>query len=117
MKCVATDVSVKRGLKIKELHRVVQPGEVFEVTTDRFAYLNGNNPLGLLVVEEYIEPELTKEFIRPLPSESKKEPEVVPSEPVEEKPKKKRAVKKNTDSEGVESKPKKSRKKVDKVED
>lgn len=57
LKVIATDVSKKYNLRLKELHRVAQPGEIFEVTDDRFVYLNGNNPKGYVVVEWYQEPE------------------------------------------------------------
>ena len=121
MKVIATDVSKRYNLRLKELHRVANPGEIFEVTEDRFVYLNGNNPRGYKVVEWYQEPE---EVIIP---EVKDEPiplvasaaaielddgtiienptfemftEVVSEEPavepVEEKPKKKSTKKKTT---------------------
>ena len=118
MKVIATDVSKRYNLRLKELHRVANPGEIFEVTEDRFVYLNGNNPRGYRVVEWYQEPE---EVVVP---EVKDEPiplvasaaaielddgtiienptfemftEVVSEEPVvEEKPKKKSTKKKTT---------------------
>jgi hypothetical protein len=118
MKVIATDVSKRYNLRLKELHRVANPGEIFEVTEDRFVYLNGNNPRGYKVVEWYQEPE---EVVVP---EVEDEPiplvasaaaielddgtiienptfemftEVVSEEPVvEEKPKKKSTKKKTT---------------------
>ncbi len=118
MKVIATDVSKRYNLRLKELHRVANPGEIFEVTEDRFVYLNGNTPRGYRVVEWYQEPE---EVVVP---EVKDEPiplvasaaaielddgtiienptfemftEVVSEEPVvEEKPKKKSTKKKTT---------------------
>ena len=60
MKVIATDVSKRYNLRLKELHRVAQPGEIFEVSDERFVYLNGNNPRGYVVVEWYQEPEEVK---------------------------------------------------------
>ena len=113
MKVIATDVSRRFNLRLKELHRVANPGEVFEVTEDRFVYLNGNNPNGYRVVEWYPEPEQmddeSRELIKDLiPTEEEvvEEPVVeasvveapVVEEPVPEEPvkKKKTTRKKST---------------------
>ena len=118
MKVIATDVSKRYNLRLKELHRVANPGEIFEVTEDRFVYLNGNNPRGYKVVEWYQEPEevvVPKVEDEPIPLVASaaaielddgtiiENPtfemftEVVSEEPaVEEKPKKKSTKKKTT---------------------
>ena len=61
MKVQATDVSKRYKLKIKELGRIANPGEVFEVTRDRFVVLNGANQFKSVFVTRYVEPELVKE--------------------------------------------------------
>ena len=57
MKVQATDVSKRYKLKIKELGRIANPGEVFEVTRDRFVVLNGANQFKSVFVVRYTEPE------------------------------------------------------------
>ena len=57
MKVQATDVSKRYKLKIKELGRIANPGEVFEVTRDRFVVLNGANQFKSIFVVRYTEPE------------------------------------------------------------
>ena len=57
MKVQATDVSKRYKLKIKELGRIANPGEVFEVTRDRFVVLNGANQFKSVFVVRYNEPE------------------------------------------------------------
>ena len=61
MKVQATDVSKRYKLKIKELGRIANPGEVFEVTRDRFVVLNGANQFKSVFVTRYIEPETDKQ--------------------------------------------------------
>ena len=61
MKVQATDVSKRYKLKIKELGRIANPGEVFEVTRDRFVVLNGANQFKSVFVTRYVEPEQVKE--------------------------------------------------------
>ena len=61
MKVQATDVSKRYKLKIKELGRIANPGEVFEVTRDRFIVLNGANQFKSVFVTRYVEPEPVKE--------------------------------------------------------
>ena len=61
MKVQATDVSKRYKLKIKELGRIANPGEVFEVTRDRFVVLNGANQFKSVFVTRYVEPEPVKE--------------------------------------------------------
>ena len=61
MKVQATDVSKRFKLKIKELGRIANPGEVFEVTRDRFVVLNGANQFKSIFVTRYVEPEPAKE--------------------------------------------------------
>ena len=39
----ATSESARRRLKVKELGRIAEEGEVFEVTEERFKVLTGNN--------------------------------------------------------------------------
>jgi len=75
MKVQATDVSKRYKLKIKELGRIANPGEVFEVTRDRFVVLNGANQFKSVFVVRYTEPEkeVEKENKEALP-ESKEQP-------------------------------------------
>ena len=61
MKVQATDVSKRFKLKIKELGRIANPGEVFEVARDRFVVLNGANQFKSVFVTRYVEPEPVKE--------------------------------------------------------
>ena len=61
MKVQATDVSKRYKLKIKELGRIANPGEVFEVTRDRFVVLNGANQFKSVFVVRYTEPEKEQE--------------------------------------------------------
>ena len=61
MKVQATDVSKRYKLKIKERGRIANPGEVFEVTRDRFVVLNGANQFKSVFVTRYVEPEPVKE--------------------------------------------------------
>ena len=87
MKVQATDVSKRYKLKIKELGRIANPGEVFEVTRDRFVVLNGANQFKSVFVVRYTEPE----------KESEKEvKEVSVDQEVEQKPKKRGRKKKES---------------------
>ena len=87
MKVQATDVSKRYKLKIKELGRIANPGEVFEVTRDRFVVLNGANQFKSVFVVRYTEPE----------KESEKEvKEVSVDQEVEQKPKKRGRKKKDS---------------------
>ena len=61
MKVQATDVSKRFKLKIKELGRIANPGELFEVTSDRIVLLNGANQFKSIFVTRYVEPEPAKE--------------------------------------------------------
>ena len=72
MKVQATDVSKRYKLKIKELGRVANPGEVFEVTRDRIVVLNGANQFKSVFVVRYTEPE--KEVEKEQLPESKEQP-------------------------------------------
>lgn len=45
VKVKATDSSKKRHIKIAELGRIAEPGEIFEVAEDRLPALMGDNPL------------------------------------------------------------------------
>ena len=83
MKVQATDVSKRYKLKIKELGRIANPGEVFEVTRDRFVVLNGANQFKSVFVVRYTEPE--KEPEKEILPESKEQPV---DQEVEQKPKK-----------------------------
>ena len=78
MKVQATDVSKRYKLKIKELGRIANPGEVFEVTRDRFVVLNGANQFKSVFVVRYTEPEKEVE---------KEVKEVSVDQEVEQKPK------------------------------
>lgn len=48
----ATNVAKEQRLKLKELHRIPEVGETFEVTDERFEYLSGKNRFGFVVVEK-----------------------------------------------------------------
>lgn len=84
MKVQATDVSKRYKLKIKELGRIANPGEVFEVTRDRFVVLNGANQFKSVFVVRYTEPE------------KEPEKEVSVGQEVEQKPKKRGRKKKDS---------------------
>ena len=84
MKVQATDVSKRYKLKIKELGRIANPGEVFEVTRDRFVVLNGANQFKSVFVVRYTEPE------------KEPEKEVSVDQEVEQKPKKRGRKKKES---------------------
>ena len=84
MKVQATDVSKRYKLKIKELGRIANPGEVFEVTRERYIILNGANQYKSIFVTKYVEPEPAKE-------EAKVE-EVVQAKPKKRGRKKKEAL-------------------------
>lgn len=43
IKVKATENSKLLGLKVRELGRIAEEGEIFEVTEERFDILNGNN--------------------------------------------------------------------------
>lgn len=92
MKLVAaTDASRRLNKKLKEFHRIVNKGEVFEVTDDRYRYLVGMNQFKTAFVE--LVKDLgndgvkTTETVVSVP-ETEEEPEVVIIEPEvkEEKP-------------------------------
>ena len=83
----ATDVSKRYKLKIKELGRIANPGEVFEVTRDRFVVLNGANQFKSVFVVRYTEPEKEPE---------KEVKEVSVDQEVEQKPKKRGRKKKDS---------------------
>ena len=87
MKVQATDVSKRYKLKIKELGRIANPGEVFEVTRDRFVVLNGANQFKSVFVVRYTEPEKKPE---------KEVKEVLVDQEVEQKPKKRGRKKKES---------------------
>ena len=87
MKVQATDVSKRYKLKIKELGRIANPGEVFEVTRDRFVVLNGANQFKSVFVVRYTEPEKDVE---------KEVKEVSVDQEVEQKPKRRGRKKKES---------------------
>ena len=91
MKVQATDVSKRYKLKIKELGRIANPGEVFEVTRDRFVVLNGANQFKSVFVVRYTEPE--NEVEKEQLPESK---EQLVNQEVEQKPKKRGRKKKES---------------------
>lgn len=91
MKVQATDVSKRFKLKIKELGRIANPGEVFEVTRDRFVVLNGANQFKSVFVVRYTEPE--NEAEKEILPESKEQPV---DQEVEQKPKKRGRKKKES---------------------
>lgn len=56
MKVITTNVSKKFKYKIEELGRIAEPGEIFEVSEDRFKVLNGGNKYRGVFVQKYNEP-------------------------------------------------------------
>lgn len=98
VKVVATDISKRYKLKIRELGRIANPGEIFEVTRERYLILTGANQYKAVFVKKYVEPEEPKEVIEEI-----EEPKII--EEVKEEPKpapKKRGRKKKVD--GAENK-------------
>lgn len=55
MKVITTNVSKKFKYKIEELGRIAEPGEIFEVSEDRFKVLNGGNKYRGVFVQKYNE--------------------------------------------------------------
>lgn len=51
MKVKATGEYQKRNITDGEQGRILQEGEIFEVSEERFNVLNGNNAFGLVFVE------------------------------------------------------------------
>lgn len=56
MKVKATHLSKKFHIPIREMGRIVQPGEEFELSEKAFERLNGNGPSKLKLVEKVEEP-------------------------------------------------------------
>ena len=79
----ATDMSAKLKVRIKELHRIANEGEVFEVTPMRFDVLAGKNKYKVAFVKQ----ENDKKIIDI--EELAEEPEVIVEE-VDENPKPKK---------------------------
>ena len=93
MKVIATDASVKLNKGLKEFHRLVEEGEIFEVDEERFKFLNGDNPYNAVFVEEYNKGKIT--FLN---TEEKKAP-------AKKSPAKKSAAKKPTANKTTGKKP------------
>ena len=55
MKVKATEMYKKLNVKDNELQRVLEEGEEFEVSKERFDVLNGNNAYNAIFVEEVSE--------------------------------------------------------------
>ena len=72
MKVAATEMSMRLGTPIDELHRIANPGEIFEVSTTRFKYLSGGNPLHIVYVVE-VKPEAKQEVVEETTEEVKEE--------------------------------------------
>lgn len=53
MKVKATEMSSKLKVKIKELHRIVNEGEVFDVSPMRFEILSGKNKFKAVFVKKF----------------------------------------------------------------
>lgn len=70
MKVAATEMSMRLGTPIDELHRIANPGEIFEVSTTRFKYLSGGNPLHIVYVVE-AKPEVKQEVVEETTEEVK----------------------------------------------
>jgi hypothetical protein len=73
MKVAATEMSMRLGTPIDELHRIANPGEIFEVSTTRFKYLSGGNPRHIVYVVEVVEPEVKQEAVEEMTEEVKEE--------------------------------------------
>ena len=127
---VATDASRRLNKKLKEFHRIVNKGEVFEVTDERYRYLVGMNQFKTAFVELVIDLGKddakfnTTETVVSVP-ETEEEPEVIIIEPevkveekVAEEPKHEKKPRKVKKEEPVveevvkEKKPRKSKKKT-----
>lgn len=96
MKVQATDVSKRFKLKIKELGRIAEPDEVFEVTRDRFVVLSGSNPYRAVFVKRYVDPSIEEQYKNTNDSTEQ-------TNEVAQKPKK-RGRKKKESLDGAESK-------------
>jgi len=99
VKVRATKASKVYNKALKEFHRIVEEGEVFEVTDDRFRFLNGANNMHVVFVEpiteEQVQEPVISEVIEPEVEEipiSQVEGDLTVEEVVE-KPKKKKAKK------------------------
>lgn len=55
VKVIATGESKRLNKGILEFHRLVEEGEIFTVTEERFKVLNGDNKYGVKFVEKYTE--------------------------------------------------------------
>lgn len=55
VKVIATGESKRLNKGIVEFHRLLEEGEIFEVTEERFKVLNGDNKYGIKLVEKYVE--------------------------------------------------------------
>ena len=98
VRVIATDASKRLNVRVKELRRIAMPGEIFEVTEDRFKVLNGGNryrSVFAIRTEQRPEP-LVEKKPEAVEVEFIKEPELVKEEVKEEKPKKKATTKKTT---------------------
>lgn len=135
MKVRATEASQKLSVKIRDLNRIAQPGEVFEVSEARFDVLHGHNKFGVVFVEKLDAepaPKVEKAVVKPAEDVVEEKPEIIVIEPgkepvrvneklEEEKPKveKKTAKKKTTakvDTPKTDTAKKTSKKKTTTVE-
>lgn len=55
VKVIATGESKRLNKGIVEFHRLLEEGEIFEVSEERFKVLNGDNKYGIKLVERYVE--------------------------------------------------------------
>ena len=109
MKVRATEASQKLSVKIRDLNRIAQPGEIFEVSEARFDVLHGHNKFGVVFVEKLDAeptPKVEKAVVKPAEEVVEEKPEIIVIEPgkepvneklEEEKPKvEKKTTKKKT---------------------
>jgi hypothetical protein len=60
----ANEMSVRRDVRLKELHRCALPDEVFEVTDERYIFLSGKNPLNCTFVTLATDEDIYKYNVR-----------------------------------------------------
>ena len=87
MKVRATEASQKLSVRIKDLNRIVQPGEIFEVSEARFNVLHGHNKFGVVFVEKVdVEPapNVEKTVVKPAEEVVEEKPEIIIIEPGKE---------------------------------
>lgn len=72
MKVRATGEYQKRNITDGEQGRILEEGEIFEVSEERFDVLNGNNAFGVVFVERLEDEEKQTATIKPKKAVAKK---------------------------------------------